>query len=71
MLMDVSVSIFSTASTSPFSTASCNLVFLCRFLLQVTLSISSLVSRPSLSTHKSYTQKIVCGGEREPGKKAR
>ena len=47
-LMDVSVSSFSTASTSPLSAASCNFVFFCRILLQVTLSISSLVLRLSL-----------------------
>ena len=48
MLMDVSVSSFSTASTSPFSATSCILVFPCRILLQVMLSISSRACRPSL-----------------------
>ena len=37
MLMEVSVSSFSTSSTSPFSAASCNFVFSCQYLLQVTL----------------------------------
>ena len=56
--MEVSVSSFSTASTSPFSAASCNLVFPCPFLLQVTLSISSLVPRPSLSPQICMQKKV-------------
>ena len=58
MLKDVSMSSFSTASTSPFSAASCSLVFFCPFLLQVILSISSPGSL-SLSTHTRVIHKKV------------